>query len=147
MSAAGVDGADAADAAQKRVRALQKKLRQIQQLKEKRDSEGEGPGSKGGLSHQVQHSTELSASSLHACSYCCCRTVVQIRAQSQERTGHGPVSSISAGAMADPAARVLVAVVLLCRCATGVKLEPEQIQKIEAEASVIAEIRELGGNP
>lgn len=27
----------------------------------------------------------------------------------------------------------------------GVKLEPEQIQKIEAEASVIAEIKELGG--
>lgn len=28
---------------------------------------------------------------------------------------------------------------------SGVKLEPEQIQKIEAEASVIAEIKELGG--
>jgi hypothetical protein len=29
--------------------------------------------------------------------------------------------------------------------AAGVKLEPEQIQKIEAEASVVAEIKELGG--
>jgi hypothetical protein len=37
--------------------------------------------------------------------------------------------------------------VLLCCCAAGVKLETEQIQKIEAEASVIAEITELGGTP
>jgi hypothetical protein len=29
--------------------------------------------------------------------------------------------------------------------AAGVKLEPEQIQKIEAEASVVAEIKDLGG--
>jgi hypothetical protein len=30
-------------------------------------------------------------------------------------------------------------------CTAGVKLEPEQIQKIEAEAAVLAEIKELGG--
>lgn len=29
--------------------------------------------------------------------------------------------------------------------AAGVKLEPEQVQKIEAEAAVVAEIKELGG--
>jgi hypothetical protein len=35
--------------------------------------------------------------------------------------------------------------VLLASCAGPAALEPEQLQKIEAEASVIAEIQELGG--
>jgi hypothetical protein len=144
MFAAGVGGADAADAAQKRVRALQKKLRQIQQLKDKRDNEG---GEWGQQRACLSYSMQSFSCSLHVCSWCCCRTVVQIVVKiSPEAIG---CVHQTAGARWQVLSllQVPTACAFLCRCVAGVKLEPEQIQKIEAEASVIAEIRELGGTP